>query len=542
MIDNILKRFRGSASYEKGVEHLIFCNLKSNGLNQPITLTQKSPLLSTQSPIPILAINRKDKFVLPYEDEYEFSFLLNYINQDDVSKKAVCTIKEYAGSGQDFRIYMQDKNDFVKSITSVEPRTDEFIADLSHIYTFDEFRVAFNNALESSVWNVESDQFYDELIEEESDHLKISLSNITEAGISVRLFTDNVIEQYKGLNSDTINKAMYAYNSLYNSQVTKIGSFKIQLAINNTNGVFLFALYTNKGLMMHAFSPNSAFITSMLSMGISGTVIPASDTLSEYTLLQSDLPVINGLNEPTIETMYPTFWYGSADNSISTSIIRVGNIDYIHDSGNIGDEVDIFGMIGNIAKIEGAFSLGLSDVAYNLRIASLQKYTKAAFKNGLNRLMDHYKINISYNLPPNVARLYLQLFSSFIVPNQEVMQESMEAIIKVIDPNGSVIVSAEYSEYYYKMVVDFVVTLPSIDEEDLAVLVTFENRYRPIPSIVEINLIFDNDYIDDIAVSESAIVDIGDLGLLFSPTLKFSTSSIFRGPSTDIRNLPTDYP
>lgn len=115
MIEKLIARFIGAYSYEEGLNTLSMAAGRIDGNNNLIVELKESSI----DPIPIILTLKNTKFKKSYDNEKPLSITIDYINQDDVSKQAECTIPIYAEAFLDFRIIMPEINEFVKEITGI---------------------------------------------------------------------------------------------------------------------------------------------------------------------------------------------------------------------------------------------------------------------------------------------------------------------------------------------------------------------------------------------------------------------------------------
>ncbi len=129
MIEKIIERFKGAFSYEEGITIIVMARVKVNGAgNFEIELLEKD-----LTGIPILTTLKTKKFQVPFENENALEFTIQYINQNDESKEAICLIPIYADQNLDFKIDMPLENEFVKEITGfVKDGTN--IGDIGDIF------------------------------------------------------------------------------------------------------------------------------------------------------------------------------------------------------------------------------------------------------------------------------------------------------------------------------------------------------------------------------------------------------------------------
>ena len=333
MIERMLIRFKGCDIYRNGVKYTRLVKIQTDSLNFTTTI-----LNQPNNACPILATLKTTKFKMPYEDEKPFHFEISYKNQNDETHTAYCVIPIYAKEGLDFRIVMQEENDFVKEIISISPRTG---------YT-----------------------------------------------------------EYKG---------------------------------------------------------------------------------------------------------------------------------------DLNDIVEIIGLDGNIAKIQGAISIMLSDVLYNIRLVTLQRYVEIAFGGGLKRLAQDYGLSLGSTFTQVNLRLFTRLFSTFVVPSKSVMQESMSAIYQVLDPEGYIIVEPEYSDSYYKMFVNIYTSVIDFTTNDISIILLFTERYRPVPASIITKINFNNRKETDF-INDEGSVEITE-SLITMSTITFMSSSTIMGSGNVVEpNFPATYP
>jgi hypothetical protein len=131
MIEKLLARFKGALSYEEGITTLTMAKVKVNGAGN-----FNVELLETDlTGVPILVTLKNRKFITPFEDEKSLEFTIQYINQNDEAKEAICIIPIYADKDMDFKVEMPLENEFVKEITG-------FIQDVTNTGDInDEFEI-----------------------------------------------------------------------------------------------------------------------------------------------------------------------------------------------------------------------------------------------------------------------------------------------------------------------------------------------------------------------------------------------------------------
>jgi len=215
---------------------------------------------------------------------------------------------------------------------------------------------------------------------------------------------------------------------------------------------------------------------------------------------------------------------------------RTGYTEY---KGDLNDKVEIWALCGNIAKLEAAICVVYSEALYNLRIAGIQNYIEMAYSGGLKKLSNDYGLNLGSTYSQSELRFLTRIFASFAVPAKTVMQESMTKIYGLIDPTGTIEVVPTYSDSAYRMDVNVYISKNEFTPEEVALLVLFTERYRPVPASAYINIIFPN-YSDEPLSDEGSVVITEStvrmsISTIMSATLLMGAGNIIE-PS-----LPYDY-
>jgi len=217
---------------------------------------------------------------------------------------------------------------------------------------------------------------------------------------------------------------------------------------------------------------------------------------------------------------------------------RTGYTDY---KGDLNDVVEIIALEGNIIKIQAAISIIFSEALYQIRAVSIQKFVETAYSGGLRRLAQDFGLNLGSTFTEIELRLFTRIFSTFVVPSKSFMQETMSTIFKVLDPTGYVEVIPEYSDSYYRMLVDIYTTITDFTENNIKILLLFAERYRPVPATNLITVIFPVLFDIDLARDEGS-VEITEAIITMS-TVTFMSSTTYMGAGNIIEpDLPTTYP
>ena len=74
MIERLLDRFRGCASYENGIKYSILARVKCTGTGFNVELIDTPPVV-----VPILVSNKVRKEVIPFENEKKIDFEITYL-------------------------------------------------------------------------------------------------------------------------------------------------------------------------------------------------------------------------------------------------------------------------------------------------------------------------------------------------------------------------------------------------------------------------------------------------------------------------------
>lgn len=213
----------------------------------------------------------------------------------------------------------------------------------------------------------------------------------------------------------------------------------------------------------------------------------------------------------------------------------------VTDIGDINDEFQIIGLVGNISRFESVKSIMLSDSLYALKQAQLQKYVETAWDGGLRDLAKDFGINISEDVPQQRFRILTRLFSNFIVPSKPIIEESANIIFGIIPEVDRIDVSGDFDNPY-KVIYDIFFNELTFESEFVDPVLVFAERYRPVPAEAVIIIDFEQGLEDSAVINDSGEVEITQDPVHFSSATFFGSGTIFGDATVTILSLPADYP
>jgi hypothetical protein len=212
------------------------------------------------------------------------------------------------------------------------------------------------------------------------------------------------------------------------------------------------------------------------------------------------------------------------------------------DVGDINDEFQIIGLVGNISRFEAVKSIMISDSLYALKQAQLQKYVETAWDGGLKDLAKDFGINLAEATEQSIIRIVTRLFSNFIVPSKSIIQSSANIIFEIIDEITTIIVEGDFDDPY-KVIYNVIYNSLEFDPSFIDILLIFAERYRPVPAEAVINIVFENGILqDNSTITDSGEVEITQDPIHFGITTFFGSGTIFGDATVTVLSLPTDYP
>jgi len=538
LIKDLLRRFSGVTEYEKGIEEYILGRIVSNGAGNAFSFF---PMDALAEGVPILVTNTKRKFTIPYESEEPFAFQIRYTNQDDEEKVAKSYIPVYACEGLDFRVVMPAVNEFVKEIVAIEPRVDEFEFTPDNVVSGDELGEITGEDLSEFGWT--TDYYSNTVLSEEDNALKITVDVAgASSSFEYSLFASlGEFDQTKLADLPDFGRQVKIHAPIFIDTIDKFIGFDVRFKIPTSYQSLHFTYAKGGKTYVKLYSPNATLVSSWQSSF--GTEAAELVTANVWTVKSLTIADMYEQDDPTTNEI--GFFIAAHGVFQAPDDTYDWHIDYINvdnPRGNEFDECEVFGAKGNISRLMSAFALQFSDAVYQKCISGLQRYTQSAFKGGLRYLSRDYGIYLSVEYETEVLRILTKLFSAFIVPAQSVMQESMSAIYAALDPLGSVEVSAEYSDSFYKMVVDIFSGDLEFTEADIEVMLVFAERYRPVPAELEVNVNFQEGVEEQISVGESAELEVTTGAPLMSPSTLMSPSLLMGAGTIATITLPADYP
>jgi len=510
MIERLLKRFNGAASYEEGIEVLYMADVKSKGPTETTMIfTQKDVINEDTRPLPILATLKTRKEQIPYADEYPLGFNVEYINQEDETHIGYCFIDIYAEKDLDFRVFMQEDDDFVKEITNITPREDKTTLTLVNALNTDEFVAIFGELIgfiaNGKGWNSEDGEMINGVVSIDGT-FKYTCDSSGNSGSSSEL--DVIpIEDYWDTTLDTVEQMIikaFRNNPFHYLQYEKLYRLTGRVKLTTDYQYINVSFKGNNGLFVKTYTTSSSYYS--LISAIDPNIVELITVDVWYDIAEDIADIVkeeDNINFNINKLYYTVGIYDAPDMEHNWYI---DYISYHHYNGDLGDEVEIIGLKGNISRVQAAKALVLSDVAYQIRVASLQRYVDIAYRSGLTNLSKDFGIYLSNSFTQDITRLFTRLFSTFVVPAKSIMQESMTIIYSTLDPLGYVVVYADYDNPY-KMIVDVYRTLPEFTETDIEILLLFIDRYRPVPADVDVNIIL-YDKQDDTDIVETGVLNV----------------------------------
>lgn len=519
LIEKLVSRFKGVVSYDVGRRTLDMAKTKSNAF-----LGQPSNTFGDISPtgVPILATIKNRKQSIPYEDERAFDLVIKYINQDDITHRALCTIPKYSELDLDFKCNMQIDNDYVKAITDIDKFPEGYF-----LATYNFLNDIIGQA--PSGW-INTDMGTFEISAAVDGHEKpLYFAGDVDERTRIEVITDdsNTVEFYVYMPA-TDKKVYFSLKDSSNNLVSRVifaedGNIDFQGTTTDTD--------------IQAYTANtwyhvriSALKNVVSTLYINGDLI-SSVTAQDFNIERFDI---------VTQTASATGYIDSLDFTSNTYYAVGDNLIEGQGEGNLNDTVNIVGLDGNIARMQGALAVMISDVFYNIRTSGMQRYVETAFGYGLKLLAKDLGLNLGSTYTVVEFRLFTSLFSTFVVPAKSIMQASMTTIYNVLDPEGYVIVTGDYDNPY-RMDVDVYKSFGGFSENALEILVLFVERYRPVPASAFVNVIFPF-FIESGVATDEGSVEITESAITMGETTLMGPSTIMGAGNISEPDLPTDYP
>jgi hypothetical protein len=550
ILKEILKRLHGSGSYNKGTRIITFGEITSKGeFNTPLfnKLNQINDENPEQFPVPIIAttLNKADNTNI--DDNEKIALDINYINQNDESKVGKVYIPCYGFIGSDYKIYMEDSDDLVKEITGANFRKDVVETWLSG----DEMEEAYGQTLTESLKDPWEDSEYKYEYIDNGSYFTIRGTD--------KLLTYNAHDKYYYPNEeyntdpDISQYKKFRKNPFYIEQFNKGHQIRLKFRVNqDTMSLYIYVFSpSNKQLALKAWTADPLTYDILKSLE-SGGSIQVGDLLTVDEWVEDTMYVENiqnqsardGIGVNSFDFNLISFNFGTSSGFTNTLDWDFEFIRLEQCTGNINDKVEIIGMLGNIAKMDSAFSIQLSEIQDEMKIAARQNFPLQTYKSGIEALFNDYQVPYNARYSVDVQHALLQLFGKYAIPTNNEINESLTFIYNIIDPEGSIIAYGDYDNPYTLVVEindsDLQFTIDSID-----LIQIFVERYRPIPAKVIIKVTFENEVElqEEIKFGEelTLVVISGGTPMSYGTPMGYGTP-MSDGIGTSEIDLPADYP
>jgi hypothetical protein len=500
-----------------------------------------------QFPVPIIATTLNKQSSDNIDNDEKIAFNINYINQNDEAKIGKLYIPCYGENTSDYKIYMEDEDDRVKEITGVDFRQDILKPFLSGEEMEDAYQTSISGEL-SDPW--EDSEYKYEFIDSGSYFTIRGTDKLLTYNAHDRYYYPN--EEYN-TNPNISQYKKFKRNPFYTEMFNKGHQLHLKFRVNKaTMSLYVYVFSPlNHQLSLKVWTADPIVYDILKSLeGTTGIQVGELLTVNEW--MDDTIPISNiesedaraGLGINTTEFNLISFNFATSSGFTNTLDWDFEFITLEQCSGNINDRLEIVGMLGNIAKLQSVFSLQMSEIQDELKIASQQNIPLRTYKSGIEDLFNDYQVpyNVRYSI--DVQHALLQLFGQYAIPTDNQINESLTFIYSIIDPEGSVIAYGDFDNPYTLVVEindsNLQFTIDSID-----LIQIFVERYRPIPAKVVITIIFQNEeeLKEEIKLSEelTLVVISGGTPMSYGIPMGYGFP-MSDGVGTSEIDLPADYP